>query len=398
MKLTKDHYILSGIFVVALIIRLILTVKSANIPSSDAAGYDMLGLSLAQGKGFTDIFGNPYSFYPPGYPFFLSIIYRLFGHSYLAVRAAQSIVGSLNCVLIWLIAKALGSKKAGIIAAIAAIVYFPFIKSTELLLTELFFTFLLLLLTFLFVKVKPPKILTFKNTVIAGFLLGAAVLTRATMIFYVLFVLPVFFFSMPGQSANIFKKYLVLCVVFVLTVLPWTIRNYVVYHKIVPVATQGGITLYSSYCPPGGIFGRLAGEEDPVIAEAGRISSQAEQSDFLVKKTIDFIKKNPAKACVLELKKILYFWAPFDWEIVGGKWFNIIYLLSAPFFIYGFVIACREFKKFYPILSPIIYFQIMTLIFYGSPRFRLPIEPFLFILSAVGLLKLYESYSAGKTI
>jgi len=396
VKFNKDHYIMPAIFFAALIIRLIFVVKSANVVlSSDAAGYDMLGLSIANGSGFSDIFGNPYSFYPPGYPFFLSMIYRLFGHSYLAVRVIQSVVGSLNCVLIWLIAKALGAKRAGVIAAVISVIYFPFIKSTELLLTELIFTFLLLLMTFLLVRAQ--KILTFQNVIIAGILLGIAVLTRATMIFYILFALPVFIFGAVSSRSNFFKKYVIFCLVFIIIVVSWTIRNYSVYHKIVPIATQGGATLYSSYCPPGGIFGKLATEDDPVIAEAARIQSQAEQSDFLVKKTIDFIKKNPVKVCILELKKIMYFWAPFDWEIVGGRWFNVIYLLSAPFFIYGFMLACIEFKRFYSVLLPIIYFQVMALIFYGSPRFRLPIEPFLFMLSALGALKIYEFYRVRKS-
>ena len=72
--------------------------------------------------------------------------------------------------------------------------------------------------------------------------------------------------------------------------------------------------------------------------------------------------------------------------IVGGRWFNLIYTVMLPFSALGFLSIRRRFKEFYPIILPIIYFQIMTLIFYGSPRFRLPIEPYLFILSVIGMI------------
>jgi hypothetical protein len=130
----------------------------------------------------------------------------------------------------------------------------------------------------------------------------------------------------------------------------------------------------------------LAAVGDPVIAETGKISSSAERSDFLVKKTFDFIKGNPKKVFVLELEKIIYFWAPFDWEIVGGRWFNFIYVTVFPFFVFGLFLGLRQLDRSYVVLLPIIYCQIMALIFYGSPRFRLPIEPYVFILGGLGIL------------
>lgn len=395
MRFNKNYYPIVIIFFIALVIRLAYAVKSNEMPSADAVRYDALGLSLAQGKGYVDLNGKPCSFYPPFYPAFLSVVYLIFGHNYLAVRIIQSIIGSFSCVLIWLIAKTLINNKAGIIAGMVSVIYFPFIKSAELLSTELLFTFLLLLVTLFLVKA--PKSLEGKKIAVLGVLLGIAVLTKATMLLYILFIVPMFFFWRGKRTfMYAFKKYVVMFIFFAMSILPWTIRNFIVYHKIVPIATQGGITLYSGYCPPGGIFGKLAGDEDPIAFEASKISCPAEQSNFLVKQTISFIRKNPAKIPVIELKKILYFWAPFDWEVVGGKWFNVIYVIMAPFFILRFFVVFREFKKFYSILLPIAYFQIVSLVFYGSPRFRLVIEPFLFIFSAAAILELYGLFSSKK--
>jgi hypothetical protein len=156
------------------------------------------------------------------------------------------------------------------------------------------------------------------------------------------------------------------------------------------ISTQGGLTLYSSYVPPDGIFGKFANPDDPVLVEAGKITSPVLYSDFLVKKTLAFIISNPGKVLSLEFKKLLYFWAPFDWEIVGGRWFNFVYAALLPFFALGLFFSLKELKKFYIILAPILYLQIMTLIFYGSPRFRLPIEPYIFILAGIGIVEYFR--------
>ncbi|MDD5449073.1 MAG: glycosyltransferase family 39 protein [Candidatus Omnitrophica bacterium] len=395
MKPAKNRYLVFMIFFAALLIRLAYVVKGNDIPVADAMHYDALGLSLSQGKGYVESNGIPHSFYPPLYPFFLSLIYRLFGHNYLAVGVTQAIIGSFSCVLIYLIGKSLINNLGGIIAGIITIIYFPFIKSAGLLLTELFFTFLLLLITLLLLKA--PRAFESKAMAVLGILLGAAALTKVMMLLYILFIIPVFFFSLGGKPlSDIMKKYSVALVFFIMSLLPWTIRNFVIYHKFIPVATQGGITLYSGYCPPKGVFGMLAGDKDPIVVEADKIACPAEKSNFLVGKTVQFIKENPGKVLGLEVKKILYFWAPFDWEIVGGRYFNIMYVVMAPFFISGFFMALMEFKRFYPVLLPIIYFQLMTLVFYGSPRFRLIIEPFLFIFATIGILGLYGQLATKK--
>jgi len=215
------------------------------------------------------------------------------------------------------------------------------------------------------------------------------------MLLFPFFIIPVFIYSNRTRLSKMLGKYSIVLLFFGLTILPWVIRNYVVHHKFLLVSTHGGITFYSSYQPPGGIFGRNATVDDPVVMEANKISSPVLASDFLTKKTISFILSNPRKVLALEFKKILYFWAPFDWEIVGGRWFNFIYVTALPFFAVGFLFAARRFKVFYPILVPIIYFQIMTLIFYGSPRFRLPLEPYLFILAIVGAM-VTAKYISGK--
>ncbi len=395
MKLDRMKYFSIAIFSIAFIIRLVFVPQDNDISYSDAYVYDALGWSISQGNGYVNSDGTPHSFYPPFYPFFLSIIYRFFGHDYAAVRIVQSIIGAFSCVLIYSIGKRAIGAAAGGIAAFISIFYPPFIKSAMLLLTELFFTFILCLIVFYLLKIQEK--MKFKNCIILGLLLGIAALTRSIMLFFPIFIIPAFIYLKDKyRISEIVKRYILILLAIVFTLMPWVIRNYNIYHKFVPASTEGGQGLYLSYCPKGGIFGFNAAPLDPVVIEGNKISSPILRSQFFIKKTVDFIAANPRKVLVLEVKKLLYFWAPFDWEIVGGRWFNLVYAAILPFFTLGVMVIFKQFRKIYPILLPIIYFQIMTLVFYGSPRFRLPIEPYIFILGAVGILQLFKHIFARK--
>lgn len=386
MKFVKGRYVLALIFLLAFIVRLMVVLQGDDIPAGDAYVYDRLAVSISQGNGYVDNNGSPHSLYPPFYPFFLSIIYRFFGHSYFAVKVIQSIIGAFSCVLIYLIGKKAIGAAVGGIAAFISIFYPPFVKSAGLLLTELIFTFLLCLIVFYLLKIRQN--LKLKNCIILGFLLGIAALTKSVMILFPFFTMAVFVYSRERHFLDRLKGSVAMLLFFSLSITPWIVRNYDVYHSFVPISAESGLGLYSSYCPGGGgTFGFIASPDDPVVVEANRISSPVLRSRFFIKKTFEFIVNNPRKILELELKKILYLWAPFDWEITGGRWFNFLYVAMLPFFILGFFIRARDFRKDLPLFLPIIYFQIMTLIFYGSPRFRLPIEPYLFILAGVGILQ-----------
>ena len=387
MGFSKEHYLLISIFSLALIVRLVFVLRYSGIPEGDAYIYDRLAMSIAQGEGYVNDDGTAHSLYPPLYPFFLSIIYGFFGHSYAAVRIVQSIIGAFSCILIYSIGKKAIGAAVGGIAALVSIFYLPFVKSAGLLLTELIFTFLLLLVIFYLLKIREgPR---FKNYVILGFLLGISLLTRSVTMLFPIFMLPVFIYLKDHDHSERLKKYAIILLFFGLSITPWIIRNYIIYQKFIPASTQGGFAFYSSYCPRDGIFGMNASSDDPIVIEANKISSPVSRSNFMFKKTFKFIADNPKKVLKLEFKKILYYWAPFDWEIVGGRWFNLVYVTMLPFFALGFILALKQFRKNYIILLPIVYFQIMVLIFYGSPRFRLPVEPYLFIVAAYGILQCY---------
>ena len=84
---------LIGLGLVSFVPRLLTALLVSTIPVSDFAWFDERAAELAAGIGFQEN-GIPTAFWPPGYPFVLSLIYRLFGHSWLAGMLFNAVLGT----------------------------------------------------------------------------------------------------------------------------------------------------------------------------------------------------------------------------------------------------------------------------------------------------------------
>jgi len=86
-------------------------------------------------------------------------------------------------------------------------------------------------------------------------------------------------------------------VAFIVTLVPWTIRNYRVFHQPIPIATQDGLALYGSYWPPQKnskiIWGTLPGNEDPAILAASRTGDEVSASRYLNHVTRERLREHP---------------------------------------------------------------------------------------------------------
>jgi len=123
-----EAYLLLGLFLLALFLRLIYLGEIRDSPFFenlilDPLAYDTWAQQISRG----DWVGSKIFYQSPLYPYFLAIIYRLFGHNLFTVRVIQFIIGSLNCILIYLIGKKAFSPRVGLLAALMAIFYNAYI-------------------------------------------------------------------------------------------------------------------------------------------------------------------------------------------------------------------------------------------------------------------------------
>lgn len=253
--------ILIALVLLGLGLRLDYAIRAPNHPVDDARAYARISRALFEGEGFTQGDGpgyrhlQPASNYSPGLPLLVAGVYEIRGAAdERAARIVLALLGSLAVPFAFLLGRRLGGPTAGLIAAVPAAIYPATLEYGGMLMTEPLATTLLAgaLLAFLHaVEVRRPW-----PWVGTGLLLGALAMLRPE---YAVLVplLPVLGALSLYRDRGRFDRGLLAGPALALAcaclvVLPWTIRNFVVFDRFVPISTGGGQVLYEgSYVPAG---------------------------------------------------------------------------------------------------------------------------------------------------
>ena len=400
------RYELPAVLILAAAVRFLLLLLWSPDLSGDALDYDRLARALIEGRGYVNARGEPTSLRPPLYPAFVAAGYALSGGAAQGVRFLQATLDVGTVALTYLIGRRLFGRAPGLLAALLISVNLGTVAATGRLLSETLFTFLLIAAVAMTVEwlraIREGRVqAAVALSIGTGVLLGAGTLTRGIFLLYIvpLILLAVWTRwvrepashwspSAPALRMATWGAILAVPLTFALVLTPWTLRNYRVHGAFVPVTTQIGIMLYASYNPPKGIFGLLP--RDAVSAAAERLS-EPEASAALVRAAVDSISTSPGKALRLAALKVLYFWAPLDWEILPSYGaFNPTYAFIAIWSLFSVAVRWppENSAPAWPAWLPILYFFGMALLFHGSPRYRLPVEPLLALFAATGLATL----------
>ena len=191
----------------------------------------------------------------------------MFGEDPRWVYAFQSILSALTVVFVFYLSHSLlKNDKAAWFAAIVTAVYPNFILYSQFFLTETLTMFLLIFFVWTLVKALQTK--QNKRFILAGVLLGLLILTKAAFLFFIPFLILYFIIFYWRQWKLPFVKGLALLLVFSLLLVGiWTIRNYTIFHELIPVVNRGGTALfYGVYIPYNNMY-VYDGQYDPVEKE-----------------------------------------------------------------------------------------------------------------------------------
>ncbi len=240
------------ILAIALVLRLTAVALTWDTPVTlDPQDFSRTAASIAQGHGYPPSNrapgGGPSAFRPPGYPVFLAGVYALVGNSAPAAgRLAGALLGTLSVALIGLIALRLWGKRVGMLAlGIAAAAPSLAILSTALI-SEALFVPVMLAAVLSALEARRSK-RRYRWLIGTGVLVGVASLTRTNGL---ILLVPFSLAFAPTRSRRRLGSW-VPPVVFVITVLltvaPWTVRNWIVFHTFIPVSDESGYTLAGTY-------------------------------------------------------------------------------------------------------------------------------------------------------
>ena len=356
--------------------------------TGDEVSYHTIASALTDGKGYISRGNNTR---PPGYPIFLMAHYLLFGQRFWPVWITQAFLGSLTVLLLGSIARRYFSGPVAWAAVVLAIIEPALVVSSARLLSECLSAFLLMLSVWLFQHVREKG--TVGKCVGLGGALGVLVLTRGVMIFFPLFL----FLGFLGKGA--FRRHgrsiFLSIIAFFLVVSPWMIRNDRVYGVPLINAPQSGEVFYFANNPPEGKRFGVRIDDATVIFARSHFPDEVERERFLFKEGFKHLLKSPGNALRLWTIKFLMFWSPFDWELLEKGRYNGVYGFFLPFSLVGMVLLRRTVFSYWGLFAPVLYSIGMALVFYGSPRFRMPLHPFLILFASIPLALLWKAEDRG---
>ncbi len=313
----------------------------------------------------------------PGYPLFLAGC----GASVRVARVAQSLVDISTALAAYLIARRLGQGRwalmaAGLVALNPFLIYF-----SSLLLTETVFTAILAWAVYLLLERR--------------MLGGVALLAIGVMVRPSGLLLPVVMAAGAAWSAGrptwrVAGWAAVGGLATVLVLLPWAMRNQRVLGQWIWTTTNGGITAWDGLQPG------ATGASDQRFVKAMpelRLMGELERDGYFRGLVRQSIQREPGRAVLLGIPKILRTWSPVPLSdtfgrpayVVAGAGYAIPVLILA---VAGFFMGLRSSpvrrRQMVLLLLPLVLLTLMHALSVGSLRYRMPLEPLLAVAAAVG--------------
>jgi 4-amino-4-deoxy-L-arabinose transferase-like glycosyltransferase len=296
-------------------------------PREDAAQWELAAQNFLNGRGL--IVSEDLKAYRTPLPgLYIATIYAIFGPSVRAVQIANVFLGVFT---VWL-GYDLVRRSFGIIparwSALCVSLYPLLLFYTGTLLSETLGIMLLALALWLVWLLRNKSATWFAPV---GVVLGLAALTRQTAL--PIAVVIVLWTLVGRQTSGWLRRLspaLIILTLMVLTLTPWTVRNYLVFGKLVPLTSQAGLSLWIANNPMAdgtGVGGKGDAEGKVLFIPEVDALPEVEVGSAYQKLAVQFIRENPLRFAQLALWRLQYFWhLGYHGEGLAEIVFLVIYL------------------------------------------------------------------------
>jgi 4-amino-4-deoxy-L-arabinose transferase-like glycosyltransferase len=397
-----------------------------NVPFQQETGN--IAYALAQGKGFSNVFRTetgPTAWLAPIYPLIVAATFKLFGtftaRAFFACVALNILFSSAACVPIFFVGKRVGGLG---VAAGAAWLWAVFPSAVMMPFEWIWDTSLSALLAalLLWATLELAESEKWVDWGAYGVLWGLALMTNPALGLLLPFLLGWAALRGCGESRMRWKRAGLAAGLAILSCLPWTVRNYVAFHRFIPVRSNLPFELWLGN---NDIFDEHArgGRRSITRTEEARRYAQLGETGYMEEKwelATSFIRTHPALELQLAGRKFVDFWlgteAPVknfretdSWLIRGVLLSSFLTAIGA---LLGVVVLWAGKKKItqrrraygagaetdksgaaeegarrivfplavFPVVFPCLYY-----LTHADLRYRHPIDPVVLLLTAIGV-------------
>jgi 4-amino-4-deoxy-L-arabinose transferase-like glycosyltransferase len=394
---------LAAIACAGMAIRVVYTLAVAPWPPSgfgDEIYYSLLANLISSGHGFVDPAvllskgqSIPTAHRPPLYPILLSGLAELGGTGSDAQRLVGTITGGGTIVVAGLLGRRLASPRAGLIAAGVAAAYPTLVAADGALMTESLYGLLsgIALIAAYRLSDRP----SFGRAAALGAIAGLAALTRGEA----LLLLPLVLIPVLRRPGGL-RAAAAACLVFVIVLTPWTIRNWTTFDRPVLLATEAGETIGGANCESTYYEDKL-GAWDVFCVHQPPTGNEAERLNTIGREGRDYALDHPGRVPVVLAARFGRTWSlyrPFTTPegrshavTVAGV---LAFALLLPLAAYGLILLRRRRVSVWILLTPFVTVTVTALLAYGALRFRQSAELPLVVLAGIAIDRLFAARRA----
>lgn len=383
--------------------------------------YAKLATSLLEGHGFAiEPGGEPVLWRAPLYPVFLASLFAIVGEgNALGALVAQSGLDAMSATLVWWIGRQLFSNSAGLIAGIVFALHPLSAYYTLRFLPESLFTLCITAVVASIVWASQSCNLT--PFCVVGVLSAIAALVKPGAQLIGLSLCVALLWRQDLDWRGWLHCSIMILMGTIITVLPWTLRNYAVTKTIVPIATGGGYALWlGNHRPSQGREDWELDEKAMAAMHKDRLAIQAmvepvpggvedkpvnlvqnesRRDDHNIspkldrafsRAALDELTEDPVGFGTLLVRKFFRFW--FSVFLPENRWAQL-YVSSFQALFLGLslagVVVCRgNWDRIVPLLVPIGYLMLLHTLTFATIRYSIPTVPIMTLLAVVGALHL----------
>jgi 4-amino-4-deoxy-L-arabinose transferase-like glycosyltransferase len=364
----------------------------------DGLEFHILANQLADGDGYIQPLivsptHVPTADKPPLYPLLLALPSLLGWKTLVAHRVVSCLMGAALVVGVGLLGRRVGGERVGLLAAAIAAVYPALVVLDGSLRSEsLYAPLIAFLLLAAYRLVDRPST---RRAVAVGALIGLTVLVRSEAVLLGVLLLLTAMKQLPSGAR--LRRTAVAVVVALLFVTPWLARNWAEFDRPL-LSTNEGSLLYGANCHAAYYSGQIGTWPcyPRLTVSPGRdeadVSSELRSTGL--RYAGDHASRLPAVAAVRVLRTF-DLWSPNratrleadigNRDLTTYRVGVAIYYLLAPLAVAGALILRRRGELLGFLLAPLALVVVASVLGYGTPRFRVPLEIPLVVLAAVAV-------------